>query len=83
MNLKDKAMDVVGETLKNAFGGEKLCAHTDAAEKLSRTVKEEAENLLSNSVDHTMSRKRSKQMLSNRDVMHSASQDKTGRMSWR
>ena len=68
MNLKDKAMDVAGETLKSASGGEKLSAHTDVAEKLTRTVKGEAESLLSNSVDHMLSEKRLRQMLSNRDV---------------
>ena len=43
MDLKQKAMDVAGDTLKQAAGGERLSSNTNASEKLSRTVGGEAE----------------------------------------
>lgn len=72
MDLKQKAMDVAGDTLKQAAGGERLSSNTNASEKLSRTVGGEAERLASRAVDHTLSRKRSQQLLSNRDVANDA-----------
>ena len=72
MNLRDKTMDVAGETLKKAAGNEKLSSHAESSAKLSRTVKGEAESLITKSVDHSLSRKRSRQLLSNREVANDA-----------
>ena len=72
MNLRDKTMDVAGETLKKAAGNEKLSSHAESSAKLSRTIKGEAESLITKSVDHSLSRKRSRQLLSNREVASDA-----------
>lgn len=72
MDLKQKAMDVAGESLKQAAGGEKLSANTNASEKLSRTVAGEAERMISKTASHSLSRKQSQQDLSNRDVASDA-----------